>query len=420
MNNFETANLILSNILIKEIPFSIALKEAFDKSDISRESRSMITGLVGCELRHHLLFRALLKERFAYNKEEEEKYIPIYLLLTNEIYYHRFDFNQIVLNAAKLSEKPAKELTAYIEELKGKEKLIPANTVEGSLEYLSLRFNTPLWLVKMWDKQYGRTTTFKTLKSNSKTSKVTCGVNTRKASIEKLLESGAFIKSKVDNCLIYQGKEVLRSTDYSKHHRVYLEKMPYIDIINKLEGNPFAKVAIFSGYSNNILLDYIFLKEPQTKIDVIVPEYRDYLTLKNDVNQFKLNNVVLYDAKANVIESCISEPVDIFFLLPRNTNFENFNRMPDYFLQCKNQKLDALINEQRYSLEEAYNSLNVGGQLLYLVPTLNKKETSLLIKDFLLLHRDMSLVEERHYMPFDEGESMMYYVKMIKTNHKYD
>ena len=94
--------------------------------------------------------------------------------------------------------------------------------------------------------------------------------------------------------------------------------------------------------------------------------------------------------------------------------------MPDYFLQCKNQKLDALINEQRYSLEEAYNSLNVGGQLLYLVPTLNKKETSLLIKDFLLIHRDMSLVEERHYMPFDEGESMMYYVKMIKTNHKYD
>ena len=421
MNNFETANLILTNILLKEIPFASALKDTFDKNaDISKESRALITGLVGCELRHHLLFRSLLKEKFGFNREEEERFLSVYLLLANELYYHRFDFNQIVLNASKMSEIPAKELTAYIQELKAKEKLLPADVQEGTLEYLSLRFNTPLWLVKMWDKQYGRTTAFRTLKGNSKTSRITCGVNTTNSSSEKLLESGNFVPGPVDNCLIYQGKEVLRSTEYSKHHNVYLEKVPYIDIINKLECDPFSKVAIFSGYSNNLLLDYVFLKKPQSKIDVIVPEYRDYLTLKNDINQFRLKDIQLYDAKANVIESCLSEPVDVFFLLARNTNFENFNRMPDYFLQCENQNLDGLINEQRYSLEAAYSALNVGGQLLYMVPTLNKKETSLLIKDFLLIHRDMSLVEERHYMPYEDGESLMYYVKMIKTSHKHD
>ena len=76
MNNFETANLILTNILFKEIPFAAALKDVFDKNaDISKESRTLITGLVGCELRHHLLFRSLLKEKFGFNREEEEKYI---------------------------------------------------------------------------------------------------------------------------------------------------------------------------------------------------------------------------------------------------------------------------------------------------------------------------------------------------------
>ena len=420
MNNFEAASLALNNILLKEIPFQIALKDVLEKNEISKESRSLVTGLVGCELRHHLLFRTLLKEKYGYSKEEEEKYIPIYLLLANELFYHRFDFNQIVLNASKMTGIPAKELTPYIEELKKNPKIIPSNIQEGSLEYLSLRFNTPLWLVKMWDKQYGRSLTFKVLKGNSKTSKITCGVNTSNCSKEKLIESNNFAPSKVDNCLIYQGKEVLRSTDYSKHHSVYLEKMPYIDIINKLECDPFSKVAIFSGYSNNLLLDYIFLKQPQSKIDVIVPEFRDYKTLENDVKQFRLKNIQLYDAKANVIESCISEPVDVFFLLARNTNFENFNRMPDYFLQCKNQKLDPLINEQIYSLDEAHGCLNVGGQLLYMVPTLNKKETTLLIKDFLLRHQDMSLIEERHYLPFEEGESLMYYVKMLKTNKNYD
>ena len=420
MNNFEAASLALNNILLKEIPFQIALKDVLEKNEINKESRSLVTGLVGCELRHHLLFRTLLKEKYGYPKEEEEKYIPVYLLLANELFYHRFDFNQIVLNASKMTGIPAKELTPYIEELKKNPKIIPSNIQEGSMEYLSLRFNTPLWLVKMWDKQYGRTTTFKVLKGNSKTSKITCGVNTSNSSKEKLLETNDFVSSKVENCLIYQGKEVLRNTDYSKHHNVYLEKMPYIDIINKLECDPFSKVAIFSGYSNNLLLDYIFLKKPQSKIDVIVPEFRDYKTLENDVKQFRLKNVQLYDAKANVIESCISEPVDVFFLLARNTNYENFNRMPDYFLQCKNQKLDSLINEQIYSLDEAYGCLNVGGQLIYMVPTLNNKETTLLIKDFLLRHQDMSLVEERHYLPFEEGESLMYYVKMLKTEKKYD
>lgn len=421
MNNFETACSVLSNILFKEIPFQAALKDTFAKNnEITKESRALITGLVGCELRHHLLFSLVLKKEFHFPDSEKERYIPIALLITNEIYYHRFDFNQIVLNASKMTDIPAKDLTQLVVNLKERGKYTPETIPEGSLEYLSLRFNTPLWLVKMWDKQYGRTTTFKTLKSNSKTSKLTVGVNTSNSAVEKLLETTNFVKSGVDNCLIYQGKEVLRTTDYSKHHNVYLEKMPYIDIINRLECDPFQKVAIFSGYDNNLFLDYIFIKKPQTKIDIIVPEYSDFLDVKNDIGQFHLENVQIYDAKASVIESCLSEPVDIFFLLARNTNFENFNRMPDYFLRCKNQKLDSLINEQRYSLEEAYNSLNTGGQLIYMVPTLNKKETNLLIKDFLLIHRDMSLVEEKHYMPYEECESMMYYAKMIKTNHKYD
>ena len=399
MNNFETANLILTNILLKEIPFASALKDTFDKNaDISKESRALITGLVGCELRHHLLFRSLLKEKFGFNKEEEERFLSVYLLLANELYYHRFDFNQIVLNASKMSEIPAKELTAYIQELKAKEKLLPADVQEGTLEYLSLRFNTPLWLVKMWDKQYGRTTAFRTLKGNSKTSRITCGVNTTNSSSEKLLESGNFVPGPVDNCLIYQGKEVLRSTEYSKHHNVYLEKVPYIDIINKLECDPFSKVAIFSGYTNNLLLDYVFLKKPQSKIDVIVPEYRDYLTLKNDISQFRLKDIQLYDAKANVIE---------LYAATAAIDFLRSNTDNEMKIAWRGNGGDG-------------NKYEFRGQLLYMVPTLNKKETSLLIKDFLLIHRDMSVVEERHYMPYEDGESLMYYVKMIKTSHKHD
>mgnify|MGYP002623265955 CR=1 FL=1 len=420
MNNFETANQILTDIITKQIPFQVAIKNSCEKNEISRESRSLITGLVGCELRHHLLFRSLVKEQFQFNHEEEEKYFPLYLILANEIYYHRFDYNQIVLNASKMCDISTKDINDFISGLKIRTPLLPKDIQEGSLEHLSLRFNTPLWLVKMWDKQFGRTTCFKVLKYNSKTSKLVCGVNSKITSVEKLTQGGDFIPGPVDNSVIYQGKEVLRTTNYSKYHNVYLQRASYIDIINKLDIDPFKKVAILSGFSNNILLDLYFIKNISSKIDIIVPEFKDYTDLKNNAKQFHIDNIFLYDAKAGMIDSCISEPVDLFLLLARNTNYDLFSRQPDYFLYCKNQKLDSLINEQRYSLEEAYKVLNVGGQLVYAVPTLNKKETSLLIKDFLLIHRDMSLLEEKQYMPFDEGEALLYYAKMIKTNHKYD
>ena len=415
MNNFEMSSQILSDILFKDLPFFISAKNVIGKNEVSPESRSLIYGIVGCELRHHYVLKAIVKEKYKFDPVDEIKFVPLYLLLTNIFYYKKFDNDQIKLNTMKMVGITPKELDAFLKELESREDFIPSNVTNGSLEYLSYRFNTPLWLVKMWDKQFGRNVCFKTLKSNYRSPKITVGFNPRYTNEDNLLKTNKFNKTQIENIFEYVGNGPLRINDEVKKHQVFLEKMPYKDVLNKLELNPLSKAAFFLGSASPIALDYGINFDTHAGMDVIIPDYAEYLNFKRDAGFNKIENVSVFNEQANTIESCLSEKVDLFVLIPRNTNFELLKTSPDFFLRCKNTKMDTLINEQRYSLEEAYNMLNENGTLLYLVPTLNNKETTNLVKDFLLIHRDMSLLEEKLYLPFEETDSLLYAVKMIKT-----
>ncbi len=412
MNNFDYSITILKNVIIDDMPFAIATKTLFNKQELSSESRALISGLVGCELRHHLLFRHLLKEKYHYPQEEEEKYFPLFLVLANVLFYKKFDNDQIIQNTNKMLNLVPQETMAFINEVLNKDALIDKNDPN----LLSYRYNIPSWLIKMWTKQFGNNITYLTLKHLYKSSPVIVSINSRVTNEEKLLATGEFEKSVYDNALLYKGQEMLRRTKYAKYHQIFLNKLPYIDILNKIEFHNFMNIAIFMGYSNPLFLDIALNKDEFiNKIDLICSDIRDYVNVQSDIKTYQLDKLTLYDAKASTIVTCISEKVDLFILQARNTNYELLKSSPDYFLRCKNIVLDKLINEQRYSLEEAYACLADNATLIYMVPTLNKKETTLLVRDFLLLHSDMSLIEQHLYLPFKESESLMFYAKFIKT-----
>ena len=55
---------ILQKIIFEKIPFSLALKQAFKKGDISKEDRSVISAVVGCALRHFIVMERLIKDAY--------------------------------------------------------------------------------------------------------------------------------------------------------------------------------------------------------------------------------------------------------------------------------------------------------------------------------------------------------------------
>ncbi|HBS03258.1 MAG TPA: hypothetical protein DEA63_05335, partial [Firmicutes bacterium] len=60
MQEFDISLEILSEILDQNVLFNDALKNKFQKDIAIRPLRPLVAGLVGCELRHHLLFTYLI------------------------------------------------------------------------------------------------------------------------------------------------------------------------------------------------------------------------------------------------------------------------------------------------------------------------------------------------------------------------
>lgn len=108
------------------------------------------------------------------------------------------------------------------------------------------------------------------------------------------------------------------------------------------------------------------------------------------------------------------------FVLPKNSMFDLLRSTPDYFIRIKQSSLDELIAGQLVSLTECAKFIENGGNLIYMVPTVNKKEGEGVVKSFLLHNHNFTLLEEKQFFPFEEMDSCLYYAIMQKKEDKDD
>ena len=104
----------------------------------------------------------------------------------------------------------------------------------------------------------------------------------------------------------------------------------------------------------------------------------------------------------------LQDKVSNFFVAPKNTEFAEFRKSPDYFNRVDANALDGYLSNQLDSLISASDFVEDGGNLIYMVPTMNKKETVQIIDDFLKEKTDYKLVEARQFLPFDKYDSTLF------------
>lgn len=411
MHKFEIAIEILDQILDNKIPFNLATKNTLDKYSIPSDERGIVTGLVGCELRHHLLFSELIKEEL--ELDEETKRSGLLLALANYHFYNKFDAQEVVAITSRHSGLDKKSIESFLAKHPDKSNIIPSKYDKGSFEYLSLRYNCPLWLVKMWNKHYGRGLAFKILQANTKP--VVQSYKLNDVEQGKVMLNPNFSVAPTEDMVLYIGRGNAKGTDFYKAKQLIPEKIAYKLSLDKVDVKPFSKVAIYSSFSNTMYIDLAKRNIEGLKVDLITPDIFTHNEARHHIAMYNIKNFTLLEEKAANLLACISEKVDYFFVLARNSNFDLLRTNADYFLRFSRDELDSIMNEQRYTLDEAATLMNEGGQLIYMVPTLNKKETKQIINEFLLTHREYSLLEERQFFPFEEENSTLYVARMLKV-----
>ena len=417
MNQFEIAKKLLIAIVEKELTFYVAKKNYLYNLNVDNVMRNHVSDLVGCELRHHLMNDSLISRFF--DNVEFEKTIYLRFAIANHLYLRRFSEKELLDLASKDLDR--NQINTLFEFIDSTNELIPPDLDKTSPEFLSIRYNTPAWVIRMWQKQYGKGVVFKTLKVNYRQSTLSFRVNPQHVDIDEFVgKHPDFSKCPIEQMLIYQGRGNPKNLLEYKENKIFLMKMATKYVLDQLDLDPLKGIAIFTEAPNNIYLDLISRFGKDVPLDLVVNHAAYYFETRKHIQENGYSHIYIYESDVNGLITCISKKVHTFICMPKSTSLDFLRTTPDYFLKIKQEQLDEIIAGESLSLEESAKFVEVGGELIYMVSTISRKESSNLIANFLVKHPNFSLVEERQFFPFETYDSCLYYARMKKDEETSD
>ncbi len=405
MELFNNSHSCLRDILYKKIPFKLAIKNTCSKNTVFREDRRNLTNVIGCALRHFYIFDYLVNQvRDDFNDDQK---VTLYLYLSNVLFVSVFSSKEVEKGLKKdgITNKDVEQLVNLIED---KTKLIPTQYSRESLEYLHYRYNIPEWVLKIWMKHF-KGYTFKIVKVINKPYNYYAIVNRSVTTDEQVLAQYEEVKkTEFEGLYMYEGKVAPKRHSLFKDAKMVTISPAEHYSQEKLDLDVFRTIGVYTEVHNNLLLQLMARLGTKYRAKVIAGSLESYYQAKKDIENYKLNQVDLYEAKHNLIVTCVSEKVHTFFVSPKNSSFNEFRKTPDYFNRVNQDELDEMIANQKESLLSASSFVENGGLLVYTVPTMNKKETVQIVDAFLKENKNYSLVEQRQFLPFDKYDSTLF------------
>lgn len=411
MKLLETAHSCLSDILDKRIPFKLAIENTTKKNTLFPEDRKRLSNTVGCTLRHYYLFMNIL-ERAGLTLEPSQRN-AMFLYLANRLFLDNVSSSEFktFLKDQNIRDTDIKKINSLSLD---KDSLIPTEYAKDSIEFLNLRYNTPKWVLRIWMKHF-KGYSYKIVKANNKPGNHFALVHTPLTTKEKLLSEYREIEdSEFEHLVVYKGNVPPSKHSLFKSTQLILCSPAEDYVLSKLDLDIYRDVVIYAEYKNKLHLQLMSYISANMKLYYIAGDSEPYYQMKKDIDTFKLFKTQLFEAKSSSIITCLPHKVPTLFLLPKNTNFAEFRNTPDYFNRVEQSSLDGMLANQTASLEEASKFIEDNGHLVYMVPTMNKKETVNIILDFLAHHHEFTLVEQRQFLPFDKYDSTFYFAILRK------
>jgi 16S rRNA (cytosine967-C5)-methyltransferase len=415
MEEILLAHQALQKIVFQKTPFTDALNQFQDRA--KRPQFNLLRSLTSCYLHHQRLLDYIAVRHFP-NLSQEQRLL-ISLVLGNTIYIkrvphdiaqaflaHYFKDQADVVNGLITLLSLNQPAAAYID---------PAIDQESPY-FLSIKFNTPEWLVTMWIKHFNLAITKKILQANNHPVLQACRVNTEKITQEQLQKQyPQFIKGPLPNTVIYQGKEPLKIQQAFQQQFVFQQRLAVTDIINQFSfENVHGDMLIVETRPQALYLELPIFTHQRLRINVVTNSIERKLAMQKNLSVFNISNVIVYEAAPTALLPVIEKPQDVVMVLPQCSKFDLIRSLPDFFVQFEQSSIDALVAEQQATLNEAAKFVESGGLLFYAINTMNHKEGKNLIEQFLLTHQDYKLLTQQQYLPYDTLNTALYYAALRK------
>lgn len=406
---------ILNRIINENTPFSLALKQAFKKNEVSREDKANISAMVGCVLRHYLVLSNVISKQ--YPNLDSVGVIALMIAFSNALFIKKLDQEDCNKEAQQYLKDEDVKVQDFIEPYLAEKKLVPENIEVGSFEFLSYRYNTPVDIIKMWSKQFGHIAVSKALKANSKPAPVVLRIDNKKIEDEDFFNKYPEFEriEGVNGMALFKGEGKFKNHEVSEKALATPYALAFKEMLDEGDVDLLRGLAIYTEYPNDLLIDLLSRKESISGVEFIAGNLATASNARNFLNKNQVRGVNVYEAQASAIITCLSKPVHTFVVMPDSSRFNLLQLLPDYFLRFDFNKLDELIANQKLALKEAAEQVEEDGYLLYLVDTLSKKESINIINEFLANNENFTLVRDKLYFPYKKYGGSYYFAALKKA-----
>ena len=413
MEELKLAIALLERILVKDETFRDVMRDVHTKREYKREVATNASSLLGSELRHHLF----LKEMISTLKLSEENQRVLLIALANNFYLRRLDRKEV---NAFVKDALKDEYSPEIDKMLNHEgELLEAFPGERNFrqdELVPLRFNVKPYLFHMWQKHYGKGLTYKFLKRNIKPATQYLRVNLAKISPNALIQNnGDFKKADFEDFVLYEGKKSLRKLDEYNNYEIFNEKVGLKTIIDEVWKEHMQYACVYSGDDDSLVRECLMRTRGKVGLSVGVPTYENRVELLRLQRLEKPKNLNLFEVfDLEMMDAAITSKQDLIIVMPESSSFDRIRQYPDYLLHFKQSNFDGLIANQTKALASFAKYLDEDGQLVYIVDTLNKKESVGVVTTFLNEHKDFKLVKWHQKFPHENEDTTIFYAFLEK------
>lgn len=399
---------------------NIVLNKALNNNDLSKEDKGFLTMIIHGTLQHYFLLEYELNQVIDHPIKVKMK-----IILLMGLYQMRFMSKVPAYAIINEAVEMAKALDGHgggsfangvLRTLSRQLKELDVEKITDYNDYLSIKFATPKFIIKMWRNQYNDEITKKILKANQKIPPLSLRVDLNKISREKILRNNNFIIGNVSKfAVIYEGDEKIADLEEFKQGFIVAQDEAGQLVAPLLDLSAHDRILDMCAAPGSKTLHMASLLKNQGKI-IAVDLYPHRINLLT-VTLKKLNyqNVEAYAFDSlKLLEKYPKASFNKILLDVPCSGLGVTRRKQDILLKITPSDLDSILEVQEKLLETAYQLLENNGILVYSTCTLNKKENEYMIEKFVRNHPDMELVLSKTLFPFEYDTDGFYMAKVIK------
>lgn len=260
---------------------------------------------------------------------------------------------------------------------------------KDKLEFLSIKYSHPQWLINRWIKAYEEEFTEELLKANNSRSKLNLRVNTLKTDKDTLIKALAdygYIayetKYAKDGIVVENPVRITEIEEFKRGHFTIQDESSMLvgQIANPTENSVILDLCSAPGGKATHLAQLMNNKGRIICWDI----YEHKLELvRENANRLGIDIIETRLQDAQILDKDMIEIADICIVDAPCSGLGIIRRRPEIKWNRKEKDIEALVKLQKNILKNASKYVKPGGLLIYSTCTIEEKENIDMVKEFL-------------------------------------